>query len=248
VEATPGPLTAQSSRYRAALGHALLQSQTKAAPKDNKSSRLPPMDGKADPARVLAVLVSLMLQPPGGSPSAEANALADELINAPPGTVPFDVLSQAYVIRGEYTKALKTYAEGLKASKELKPEYANGLLLLIDTHPILRRTESRNVANPLNAEKHFGAGLRWYWERNYANAETEFLAAVTDDGLDARYHYFLGLARLAQNKQEALEDFAQGAKLEAQERPSRAAVSAALERIQGPMRDKLNEARRQAAH
>ena len=140
VEATPPPLTAQSSRYRAALGNALLQSQGKAAPKDNKTGRLPMMDSNADPRAVLAVLVSLTLQPPLlPSPSSErANALADEIINAPPGTVPFDVLSQAYIIKGEYTKALKVYAAGLKTSKELKPEYADGLLLLIETHPVLK--------------------------------------------------------------------------------------------------------------
>ena len=73
-----------------------------------------------------------------------------------------------------------------------------------------------------------------------------FLDAIKNDALDARYHYFLGLARLAQNKQEAYEDFEQGAKLEAQDRPSRVAVSVALERVQGPARQALNETRKRA--
>ena len=60
---------------------------------------------------------------------------------------------------------------------------------------------------------------------------------------DARYHYFLGLSRLAQDKREAYEDFDQAARLERLGRPGRPAVSAALERVQGPMRRVLNEIR-----
>ena len=53
------------------------------------------------------------------------------------------------------------------------------------------------------------------------------------DGQDARYYYFLGLAQLMQGDRDAYEDFDQGARLEQQNRPPRAAVSAALERVQG---------------
>ena len=223
-----------------------MQSQGKAAPKDEDRTALPMMDSNTDPRAVFTALVTLTLHPPllPSASSERANALANEIINAPPGTVPFDVLSQAYVIKGEYTKALKVYAAGLKANKAMKPEYADGLLLLIETHPMLKRSESRRIANPLNAEKHYGTSLRWYWEKNYSNAETEFLEAIANDGLDARYYYFLGLSRLAQNKPEAHEDFAQGARLEAQERPSSAAVSTAVERVQGTMRETLDAAQR----
>jgi Tetratricopeptide repeat len=246
VEQHPA-LDARGSRYKVALARALIQSHGKAAPpKGANVGRLPLLDGREEATKALAVLLTLALQPPLLPSASEEQAmkLADEIINAKPGTVPFDVRAQAYVIKGQYTEALKTYAEGLKT--QLTPEYADGLMQLIESHPTLKRPESLKIANPLNAEKHYAAGLHWYYDRNYVNAEKEFLDAVRNDALDARYHYFLGLARLAQNKQEGNEDFAQGARLEAQDRPSRAAVSAALERVQGPMRQALNDARNQS--
>ncbi len=55
------------------------------------------------------------------------------------------------------------------------------------------------------------------------------------------------LARLAQGKREAYEDFDQGARLERQGRPDSAAVAAALERVQGQVRWVLNAARTRPA-
>ena len=232
VEATP-ELDARSSRYRVALARVLLESRGKVAPpkeqpkEENKVGRLRAVDGANDPQAVLAVLLALTLQPPmlPAASDEEAMKLADEILKAKPGTVPFDVRAQAFAIKGLYTEALKTYAEGLRP--HLRPEYADGLMLMIESNPALRRPESMKIANPLNAERHYGAGLRWYYERNYSNAEQEFLEAIRNDNLDARYFYFLGLSRLAQNNRDAYEDFAAGAKLELKERPSRAAVSAA---------------------
>ena len=53
---------------------------------------------------------------------------------------------------------------------------------------------------------------------------------------DARYLWFLGLARYQQGKSSYHEDFRQAAALEQQGNPNRAEVNAALERIQGPLR------------
>ena len=50
-------------------------------------------------------------------------------------------------------------------------------------------------------------------------------------------------AALAQGKRDAYEDFDQAAGLERRGRPDRAAVSTALERVQGPMRRVLNNIR-----
>jgi TolA-binding protein len=97
--------------------------------------------------------------------------------------------------------------------------------------------------DPLAAEKHYAAGLNFYFARNYRSAEKEFLAAVENDGQDARFYYYLGLSRLLQNKRGAAKDFEQGAVLEARGRPAPAAVSASLERVQGPARRRVNEAR-----
>jgi tetratricopeptide (TPR) repeat protein len=257
-------LDAQGSRYRVALARALMQSQGKpAAPKEpaaDTSDRRPPdfrgevgalgaaPDAAAEARQALALLLVVALQPPPLPPASveEAQKLADEVIQQEerkPGSVPFDVLAQAKAVKGLHTEALKIYAAGLRT--KLPPEYAAGLMELIESHPKLRGADTLRVPNPLTAEKHYGAGLRWYYDRNYANAEKEFAEAVKNDALDARFHYFLGLSRLAQNKPEAAEDFAAGAKLEAQGRPPRGAVSAALERVQGPMRTALNEARNQ---
>ena len=46
-----------------------------------------------------------------------------------------------------------------------------------------------------------------------------------------------------QGDRDAAEAFDQGARLEHDNRPPPAAVSAALERIQGPAREQLNDAR-----
>ena len=46
-----------------------------------------------------------------------------------------------------------------------------------------------------------------------------------------------------QGDRDAAEDFEQGARLERQNRPARAAVSAALERVQGAARSQLNDIR-----
>jgi hypothetical protein len=99
------------------------------------------------------------------------------------------------------------------------------------------------IGNPLEAEKHYSAGLRRYFARDYEQAEKEFRAAVNNDSQDARYFYFLGLARWARGDREASRDFEQAVRLEQQNRPSREAVAAALERVQGPMRRVVNEIR-----
>jgi hypothetical protein len=199
------------------------------------------------PLGVAAVLVALGLQPPPELPPQvsperrEAEKLADEILAAPEGAVPFDVRAQALAIKGLHTRALTAYAEGLR--KYLPPRYADGLLRMVRSHPGLSRPESRLVSDSLLAEKHYAAGVNFYFARNYRSAEKELLAAIENDSQDARFFYYLGLARLLQNKRGAAEDFDQGARLEAQGRPAPAAVSAALERVQGPARRRVNEAR-----
>jgi hypothetical protein len=103
------------------------------------------------------------------------------------------------------------------------------------------------AADPLTADKHYATGLNRYFARRYADAEKDFEQAVENNGQDARFYYFLGLSRLMQNKRrEALADFEQGALLEQQDRPGQVAVSKALERIQGTVRQIINEVRERA--
>jgi hypothetical protein len=102
-----------------------------------------------------------------------------------------------------------------------------------------------DAGNPLHAESAYVDGVRQFWAGAYAQAEERFLEAIRNDGRDARYHYYLGLCRWAQGKRAAARrDFERGAELERQDRPARAAVNAALERIQGNLRQEVDQFRR----
>jgi hypothetical protein len=109
--------------------------------------------------------------------------------------------------------------------------------------PATGRVETAYAANPLAAEQHYTDGLAYYFARRYPEAERALAAAVADDDLDARFHYFLGLAQLLQGKDAAAE-LRRGAALEGQGRPPRAAVDAALERVQGDARRTVDDARK----
>jgi tetratricopeptide (TPR) repeat protein len=247
-----GKLDDAGSRYRIALARALLRS---GAAEPVRARPLPPpvrtgkaeADGAARLASLDAVrlLVLFALQVPGlpaGVKAGEAEKIADEIL-ALGDKVPFDVRAQAWAIKGMHTRALEVYAAGLRERGLLAPEYANALVELIDTHPALRRPESRTDPDPLAGERHYAAGLNAFAARRYADAERAFLSAVENDSGDARYFYFLGLSRLALGKRDAYEDFDQASRLERIGRPDRAAVSSALERVQGRMRRVLNEVR-----
>src|SRR5207248_10291542 len=97
--------------------------------------------------------------------------------------------------------------------------------------------------NPALAERHFGRGAHLFWQRNYAAAEREFDEALRYFPSDARYLWFLGLARYQQGKSSYHEDFRQAAALEQSGSPNRAEVNAALERVQGPVRGVLGRYR-----
>ncbi len=168
--------------------------------------------------------------------------LAKQILSVRGAGVPFEARAQAMAVEGLWTEALNAFAAGLYPY--ISPEHDAVLANVLQGHPALRRPTMMTVADPLAAAKHYSAGLRWYYDHQYAKAETEFFTAVEHDGQDARYHYYLGLSRLLQgDRSDAMEDFNQGARLEQQSRPPRAAVSAALERVQGEPRLQLNEVR-----
>ncbi len=126
----------------------------------------------------------------------------------------------------------------------LPREYYDGLMYFILNDPRLKQPVSARIPNPLAAEKHFAAGLNFYFDCDYINAEKSFLLTIENDSQDARFFYFLGLSRLAQNRRrEAYADFNQGVVLERINRPAPVAVDQSLERIQGPARCILNEFR-----
>jgi len=253
-------LDAEGARYSMALARALLLPRPA---RPGLSAKLPLPAGEKvgwrDPApyparhfddmKRLVLMLTLGLQAPllpGEEPgSEEAEKRADDVLKAAqaaPGTIPFNVLAQALAIKGRWNAALQTYVEGIRPM--LRPEYGDGLVYLLRNDPRLKRPDILRIPDPLQAEKHFAAGLNFYFDRAYANAEKEFLLTVENDGQDARYFYFLGLSRLARNRRrDASADFEAGAMLERLNRPSPAAVSEALERIQGPTRRIVNEVR-----
>jgi tetratricopeptide (TPR) repeat protein len=261
IAAHPGS-DASGSLYRVALARALVKSRAGEAPAVRP---LPPpiRTGKAPtaPTKLAATAVSvrstslldftsLMLTmtlqapdlPTGGPAAREAEKLADEVL-AMGDKAPFDVRAQALAVKGLYTRALRTYTAGLREKGLLAPAYANALLDLISNHPMLKRPDTLTVPEPAEGEKHYAAGVNFFFAGRYLDAEKEFVSAVENDNGDARYYYYLGLSRLAQGKREAQEDFDQAARLERLGRPGRPAVSAALERVQGQMRRVLNEVR-----
>ncbi|HZT81139.1 MAG TPA: tetratricopeptide repeat protein, partial [Gemmataceae bacterium] len=242
------------NRYRVALARVLLK-QERAKAGEGRVGRLPAggaarllaalKDGDpADSLAALALLVTLAV-PPDGLPTPEqqkANELANEVLKSRPAPGDFLLRAQAHALQGEWTKALKVYVEGLRP--HLRRDYADGLAEIINNHPVFKRPDSRSVPNPLLAEQHWGAGLRAYYARRWADAEREFGEAIANDSQDARYFYFLGLSRLQQGRRaDAIADFEEGYRLEELGKPSRTAVNASLERVQGPMRRTLDRYR-----
>jgi tetratricopeptide (TPR) repeat protein len=234
--------------YRVALARVLVKKASAPTP---RPVPLPDKMSKADGARAGAMLAAVLtalqadLPVPGAEP-AEAVRLADEILAAG-DKVPFDVRAQALAIKGLHTRALRAYIDGLAAQGLLAPGHANNLRSLLEGNPSLRRPDTRTPADPFQAEKAYGAGLNAYFGKKYVEAEREFASAVENDNGDARYFYFLGLARLARGDRAAYEDFDQGAALERMGRPDRAAVSRALERVQGDVRRVLNRIRSRPA-
>ena len=241
-------LDAQGIIYRIALAR-LLNSvlPTNIKPKDADVEKVGALE-KKEP-EMLANLFALLLtgfyfqQPeivfPPESPKIspkESRKLADEILASP--DAPFDAKAQAYAIKGLPTKAIREYVIGLR--EKMGPIHFENLMKIIEDHPSLTNHNLGNQANPVEAERFYATGMALYFNKRYLEAEKAFMAAVENERQDARYQYYLGLSRLAQNKAEAAEAFEAASKYEKLGRPSRAAVSTSLERVQGPQRQILN--------
>lgn len=241
-------LDAQGIKYRIALARLLnsvLPPNTK--PKEPEAEKVGVIEKKDND--MISSLTALLLtgfffqQPeivfPPESPKIspkESMKLADQILASP--DAPFDAKAQAYAIKGLPTKAIREYVNGLR--DKIGPIHYENLMKIIEDHPSLTNHNLANQANPVEAERFFATGLALYFNKKYLEAEKAFMAAVENERQDARYQYYLGLARLAQNKAEAAEAFEAASKYEKLGRPSRAAVSTSLERVQGPQRQVLN--------
>lgn len=159
------------------------------------------------------------------------------------------LMGHALSMQGKRTEGLKTYIKGMKMF--YPGVEAKTLSKLIEAHPAFQLPDVLSQPNPVLAELHYGKGLQNYWDEQYKEAESQFKRAVGYNKSDARFFYFLGLSQLAQQtkakRESAWFNFEQGGRLEVQSLPNTQEVNFSLERIQGPVRDYLDEFRRKAA-
>jgi hypothetical protein len=240
------------SRYRLALARVLLRIPDAApAEDDDKPADAKDKKGAMAPVDFFPLAAALAVGAPADDDDEdrptpeldEAIRLAEEAIKAgnPEGHL---IKGLALAKKGYWTEGVLEYSKGIELLKKRDPEQAKGLRFLMENHPGLRTPDGIKPSNPLEAEKHYALGLRLYWNRNYDQAEKEFLSAVRYQDQDARYMYFLGLSRLAQGRRAfAVESFRRGGMLEQQNKPASATISMTLERVQGPDRLLLNKYR-----
>lgn len=154
----------------------------------------------------------------------------------------------------EAAKALQTVERAAEAARveavKAKGETAQALVLVKELKDLLaksaagQRVELPATADPLEAELQYTAGVQAFYSGNYVEAERALADAARQGIQDARYLYFLGLARYQQGNTAAADvDFREAARLERQSKPGRAGVNRALERIQGPGRQALERYR-----
>jgi hypothetical protein len=182
----------------------------------------------------------------------ESVKLAKELMESPDAKTRgegYILLGTALARQGKKTEGLKSFVKGLEL---VYPGMATqDLAKIVESHPAFSMPDVAVQSNPVQAERHFGKGLEYFWAKKYGEAEEQFQKAVSFFDQDARYRYFLGLSRYLQNSREkktlAEYDFEQGVRLEAARKPSTREVNGSLERIQGELRRVLNGYREKMA-
>lgn len=267
-QAAKGPAL-DGYRYRIALARVLQRERSAAgaaAPepaeprKDEKADKAEEKTSAVQPAEyhplaglVLAAVIGAQPGEEEESPKMKARLdesvkLAEELIQSDDPKIKGEghiLLGQALSKRGKRTEGLREVAIGLKLMFPGIP--AQELNKLLSEHPAFQHPDVAKEPNPDVAEKFFGLALHHYWEGRFAEAEAQLKQAVGYFDQDARYQYFLGLAQLAQGtklkRDQAYYSFEKGARLEAAGRPGVAEVNGSLERVQGNLRQLLNDFR-----
>jgi hypothetical protein len=208
-------------------------------------------NGSLTPATMFLVLNMVMLvadDEEEGTPRNIANIeaaikLAREAIELgdPRGYL---MLGAAEAQKAQWTKGLNSYITGME---KLYPGLGSqGLRQIFDEHPLFKLSDPERPPQPLVAEKHYGAGLTYFWDQKYERAEEEFKEAVRFFNKDARYFYYLGLSQLLQKPSKlgaANESFGLARRLELQGSPESDEVNNALERVQGQPRSVLGKIR-----
>jgi tetratricopeptide (TPR) repeat protein len=236
------------------LARVLLQKAVKKParePAAPEASAAPPVTMAPEARRAALVLLVTMLQPT--EPSAvleitEALKLADALIvgGEPLGHI---IKADALAKLNRYNDALAEYSRGIKGLKvngvkALPREYDGVLDRILAQHPALQKPDPNLVPDDSLAIKHYSDGLEFYRKGDYKKAEVELVQAIRYDPKDARYHYFLGMARWHDGRHEAAtEDFKAGSLLELRGQPTYRVVNASLERVQGDLRKAVEKYR-----
>ncbi len=259
----------EANVYRTALARLLLRERPAGAPpppppppvktgKAVETSRLAP-EG-AERLAELLVLAVTGVQPPGEEDDTpeqtarfkEVVKLANDLIkSAEPKQQGegYMILGELYAKQGKRTDGIVAYVKGLQLYYPGKE--TGELAKMVMEHPAFQQEDAFARQNPVQAERHFGKGLDYFWARNYPLAEEEFKKAVSYYDQDARYPYFLGMARYRQKgrakREAAAFAFNAGAKLEAASRPHSGHVNQSLERVQGELRQVLDRYRQKMA-
>jgi len=212
----------------------------------------------ADPRPALLVLALLGFQaddedenPEQAGRLRESVELAKKLINSADPKIKgqgYILLGQALTRQGKRTEGLQYYVKGMQLAYPGAP--TRELLKLVEEHPAFQESGRVGPPNSLLAERHFGKGLHDFWQGQYPAAEEQFRKTVAYFDQDARFHYYLGLACLLQGtkakRQQARYNFDVGARLERENRPGPVAVNASLERLQGQLRQYLDDYRQKA--
>jgi uncharacterized protein (DUF3084 family) len=159
--------------------------------------------------------------------------------------------AEGYLVKARVLYRRRKPAEAVEAAlqglKGLAPaEYGDDWLTVYRSVPAkVVAPEAPFSPDPDRAERIFSDGLKAYFARDYADAEDQLIEAMKNNNQDARYVYFLGLARLQQGRIDAAqEDFRRAAALERQGLPDMRTINAAFERVQGPERQMINRFRR----
>jgi tetratricopeptide (TPR) repeat protein len=104
--------------------------------------------------------------------------------------------------------------------------------------------EGRPARRPLRGDPEalFWRAYQQYWNRRYEDALETLDAAISINGKDARYWYYKALAERALGYgREAVEAARRAVALRQQNQPGLDLIGTALERVQGPDRQFLNQ-------
>jgi hypothetical protein len=146
------------------------------------------------------------------------------------------VVADAQAVNDAKLAALQ--AEFARKEAALQRQVADaraGVAVPLRTDERLAQQEAANL---------YGRGHDLYFREQYADAEALLARATASDPTDARYWYFLALARFGQgNADAAAEAFKKGAAEEARSHPPRRDINAALEKVQGAARRELQRYR-----